>query len=54
MLDSLDKVSDERIKALEEIKRDKLMASRAYNKRVKKKIISGRRPCLKDDFAYWV
>jgi hypothetical protein len=54
MLDSLDEVSDERIKALGEIKRDKLRVSRAYNKRVKKKIISGRKPCLKNDFAYWV
>jgi hypothetical protein len=37
MLDRLDKVSDERVKALAEIKRDKLRVARAYNKRVKKK-----------------
>jgi hypothetical protein len=54
MLDSLDEVSDERIKALGEIKRDKLMVSRAYNKRVKKKncfrskTLFERRFCLLD------
>jgi hypothetical protein len=37
MLDRLDKVSDERIKALGEIKRDKLRVAKAYNKRVKEK-----------------
>jgi hypothetical protein len=37
MLDMLDKVSDERIKALCEIERDKLRVARAYNKKVKKK-----------------
>jgi hypothetical protein len=35
-LDRLDEVSDERVKALGEIKRDKLRVARAYNKRVKK------------------
>jgi hypothetical protein len=35
MLDRLDEVSDERIKALGEIERDKLRVARAYNKRVK-------------------
>jgi hypothetical protein len=30
-------VSDERVKALGEIKRDKLRVARAYNKRVKEK-----------------
>jgi hypothetical protein len=37
MLDRLDKVSDERVKAFSEIQRDKFRVSRAYNKRVKKK-----------------
>jgi hypothetical protein len=37
MLDRLDKVSDERIKALGKIDRDKLRVARAYNKRVKEK-----------------
>jgi hypothetical protein len=37
MLDRLDKVLDERAKALSEIKRDKLRVARAYNKRVKEK-----------------
>jgi hypothetical protein len=37
MLDRLDKVSDERVKALDEIERDKLRVARAYNKRAKKK-----------------
>jgi hypothetical protein len=37
MFDSLDEVSDERIKALGEIKRDKLRIAKAYNKRVKEK-----------------
>jgi hypothetical protein len=37
MLDRLDEGSDERIKALGEIERDKLRVPRAYNKRVKEK-----------------
>jgi hypothetical protein len=37
MLDRLDEVSDERVKALGEIERDKLKVARAYNKRVKEK-----------------
>jgi hypothetical protein len=36
-LDRLDEVSDERVKALGEIERDKLRVARAYNKRVKEK-----------------
>jgi hypothetical protein len=38
MLDRLDEVSDERVKALGEIERDKLRVARAYNKKVKKKL----------------
>jgi hypothetical protein len=38
MVDRLDEVSDERVKALGEIKRDKLGVARAYNKRVKEKL----------------
>jgi hypothetical protein len=38
MLDRLNEVSDERIKALGEIERDKLWVARAYNKRVKEKL----------------
>jgi hypothetical protein len=37
MLDRLDEVSDERVKALGDIKRDKLRVAKAYNKRVKAK-----------------
>jgi hypothetical protein len=37
MLDRLDEVSDERVNALGEIKRDKLRVVRAYNKKVKEK-----------------
>jgi hypothetical protein len=37
MLDRLDEASDDRIKALGEIKRDKLIVARAYNKKVKEK-----------------
>jgi hypothetical protein len=37
MLDRLDKVSNERVKALGEIERDKLRIARAYNKRFKEK-----------------
>jgi hypothetical protein len=37
MLDRLDEVSDQRVKALGEIERDKLRVAKAYNKRVKKK-----------------
>jgi hypothetical protein len=40
MLDRVDEVSDERMKALCEIERDKLRVARAYNKS-KGKIISG-------------
>jgi hypothetical protein len=51
MLDRLDKVSDERVKALGEIERDKLRVARAYNKKVKKihfklETLFGRRFCL--------
>jgi hypothetical protein len=38
MLDRLDEVSDERIKALGEIERDKLRVARSYNKKVKEKL----------------
>jgi hypothetical protein len=37
MLDRLDEVSDERVKALGEIERDKLRVARAYNKKVKER-----------------
>ena len=37
MLDRLDEVADERMRALGEIERDKLREARAYNKRVKEK-----------------
>jgi hypothetical protein len=37
MLDRLDKVSDERMRDLGEIERDKLRVARSYNKRVKEK-----------------
>jgi hypothetical protein len=37
MIDRLDEVSDERIKTLGEIERDKLRVARVYNKRVKEK-----------------
>jgi hypothetical protein len=38
MLDRLDEVLDERVKALCEIERDKLRVAKAYNKRVKEKL----------------
>jgi hypothetical protein len=38
MLDRLDEVSDERVKTLCEIERDKLRVARVYNKRVKEKL----------------
>jgi hypothetical protein len=37
MLDRLDEVLDEKVKALGKIERDKLRVARAYNKRVKEK-----------------
>jgi hypothetical protein len=37
MLDRLDEVSEERVKALCEIERNKLRVARAYNKKVKEK-----------------
>jgi hypothetical protein len=42
MLDRIDEVSDERVKALGEIERDKLRVARAYNKKVKKKLFQVR------------
>jgi hypothetical protein len=38
MLDRLDEVLDERVKALVEIERDKWRVARAYNKKVKEKL----------------
>jgi hypothetical protein len=38
ILDRLDKVSDERVKTLGEIERDKLRVAKDYNKRVKEKL----------------
>jgi hypothetical protein len=37
MLDRLDEVSNERVKALGEIEKDKLRVARAYNRRIKEK-----------------
>jgi hypothetical protein len=37
MLDRLDEVSDKRVKALDEIERDKLRVTKTYNKRVNEK-----------------
>jgi hypothetical protein len=54
MLDRLDEVSDERVKALGKIERDKLRVAKAYNKRVKEKSFQIGDFCLEDDFAYWV
>jgi hypothetical protein len=54
MLDRLGEASDERIKALGEIERDKLRVARAYNKKVKKKIISSWRSYSENDLAYRV
>jgi hypothetical protein len=42
MLDKLDEVLDERVKALGEIERDKLSIARAYNKKVKEKLFQVR------------
>jgi hypothetical protein len=42
MLDRLDEVSDERVKALDEIERDKLRVGKAYNKRDKVKLFQVR------------
>jgi hypothetical protein len=38
MLDWLDELSDERVKALGEIDKDMLRVAKAYNKRVKEKL----------------
>jgi hypothetical protein len=42
MLDRLGEVSDERVKVLGEIERDKLWVAKAYNKRVKEKSFQAR------------
>jgi hypothetical protein len=46
MLNRLNVVSDERIKALSKIARDKLRVARAYNNRVRFEILFGRQFCL--------
>jgi hypothetical protein len=46
MLDRLHEASDERVKTLGEIERDKLRVTKAYNKRVRSEILFGRRFCL--------
>jgi hypothetical protein len=40
MLDRLDEVSNEGVKTLGEIERDKLRVARAYNKEVKENVLS--------------
>jgi hypothetical protein len=42
MLNRLDEVSDERVKVISEIERDKLRVAKAYNKRVKEKLFQVR------------
>jgi hypothetical protein len=42
MLDRLHEASDERVKTLGEIERDKLRVTKAYNKRVRSEILFGR------------
>jgi hypothetical protein len=42
MLNRLDEVSDERVKAISEIERDKLRVAKSYNKRVKEKLFQVR------------
>jgi hypothetical protein len=42
MIDRLDDVSEERVKALGEIEKDKLRVARAYNKKVKEKLFQVR------------
>ena len=37
MMDNIDEVSDKRLQALKEIKKDKLRVARAYNKKVRAK-----------------
>ena len=37
MMDNIDEVSDKRLQALREIKKDKLRVARAYNKKVRAK-----------------
>jgi hypothetical protein len=53
MFDRLDEVSDERINALGEIKRDKFRVEPTIRES-KEKIISDWRSHLKDDFAYQI
>jgi hypothetical protein len=42
MLDRLDEVSDDRVKVLAKIEREKLRVARAYNKRVKENLFQVR------------
>ena len=51
MMDNIDEVTDKRMKALEEIEKDKVWVARAYNKKVKDKSFQvrdlfGRQYCL--------
>jgi hypothetical protein len=38
MMDNIDEVADKRLIALEEIEKDKIMVTKAYNKKVKTKL----------------
>ena len=51
MMDRIDDVSEERLKALREIEKEKLRVAKAYNKRGE--IVSDRRSSVENDFACW-
>jgi hypothetical protein len=51
-MDRIDNIPQGRLKALEEIEREKQRVIRAYNKKSMSKIISNRRVSLENDFAF--
>ena len=53
MMDRIDDVPEERLRALREIEKEKLRIAKAYNKKSEGKIVPNRRLSVENDFAYW-
>jgi hypothetical protein len=53
IMDRIDDVPEERLRALQEIEKEKLRVAKAYNKKGERKIVSNRRLSMENDFTYW-
>ena len=53
MMDNIDEVTDTRLRALNEIEKDKLRVARAYNKKVKGKSFPSWSHSLEDNITSW-